>query len=142
MQKSLTPIAPPAGILADPLVLPDNLFWTNELDYTPVAQTAIRALDGTLHTHTLTRKGGGRPIDLEGADRARIRRSDLRILQAWAAIPAQKMTLWIGGNSYKVIFDHGVDDDPAVTSEPVFAYSDITDNEWHTNITLRFLTIE
>lgn len=141
--KKLTPINPPTGVATATLDLPDGLFWVNEFDWVPVAQTAIRGLTGTLHPHTLTRKGGGRPIELSADDDVWITRTDLKTLISWASIPAQKLTLWINGASFNVLFDMGIDEATSgITSSPLVDYSDIGDEHWHTNITLRFLTVE
>ena len=53
-----------------------------------------------------------------------------------------KLTLWWLGAHYQVVFDAGEDGTRAVESRPVFAYSDITDDELHTSLVLRFLTVE
>ena len=83
----------------------------------------------------------GRPIELRG-DAAWISRSDLRTLLTWAGTPGLKLTLWWLGAHYQVVFDAGEDGTRAVESRPVFAYSDITDDELHTSLVLRFLTVE
>jgi hypothetical protein len=137
--KTLTPINPPSGTPATTLALPDNIFWTNELAWSAVTQTAERALDGALHVSAMVRKAG-RPIVLEGGERARISRADLRTLQAWAAVPLLTLTLWWQGVHYTVMFDGG-QDGQAIQSEAVFAFSDIDDAALHTRIVLRLLTV-
>lgn len=140
--KRLTPIAPPPGVATGTLDLPDGLFWVNEFAWTPVAQTTIRALDGTLHTHALMRKGGGRAIELSAGEDVWIARNDLKRLMAWAALPLQKFTLWINGASHTVIFDNGSDEEgQSIEAEPVVDYSDIEDGDWYCNVVLRFMTV-
>lgn len=140
--KKLTPISPPQGVAAGTMNLPDGLFWTNEFAWSPVAQTAIRGLDGTLHPHAMTRKGGGRPIELSAGDDVWITRGELRKLMAWAAIPLQKFTLWINGHSYTVVFDNGADEEgKSIQVSPVLDFSDIRDGDYYCGITLRFLTV-
>ena len=139
--KSLTPISPPSGVPSATLQLPENLFWANELAWSPVAQSASRSLSGKLHIHALQRTAG-RPIELRGDDRAKITRADLRVLLQWASIPLQKLTLWISGASFTVVFDSGADESGrAIESSPVFPFSDITDADMHGALVLRFLTV-
>lgn len=140
VEKSLTPISPPVGVPAAKLLLHPNLFWQNELQWQPVAQTQERGIDGSLHVDAWVRQAG-RPIELRG-DAAWISRSDLRTLLTWAGTPGLKLTLWWLGAHYQVMFDAGEDGTRAVESRPVFAYSDITDDELHTSLVLRFLTVE
>ena len=140
VEKSLTPISPPVGVPAAKLLLHPNLFWQNELQWQPVAQTQERGIDGSLHVDAWARQAG-RPIELRG-DAAWISRSDLRTLLTWAGTPGLKLTLWWLGAHYQVVFDAGEDGTRAVESRPVFAYSDITDNDLHTGLVLRFLTVE
>ena len=140
VEKSLTPISPPVGVPAAKLLLHPNLFWQNELQWQPVAQTQERGIDGSLHVDAWARQAG-RPIELRG-DAAWISRSDLRTLLTWAGTPGLKLTLWWLGAHYQVVFDAGEDGTRAVESRPVFAYSDITDDELHTSLVLRFLTVE
>ena len=140
MEKSLTPISQPVGVPAAKLLLHPNLFWLNELNWQPVVQAQERGSDGSLHVDAWVRLAG-RPIELRG-DAAWISRSDLRTLLTWAGTPGLKLTLWWLGAHYQVMFDAGEDGARAVESRPVFAYSDITDNELHTGLVLRFLTVE
>lgn len=140
MEKSLTPISPPTGVPAAKLLLPPNLFWQNELAWQPVVQAQERGIDGSLHVDAWVRHAG-RPIELRG-DAAWINRADLRTLLAWAGTPGLQLTLWWLGAHYQVIFDTGDDGARAVESRPVFAYSDISDDELHTGLVLRFLTVE
>ena len=140
VEKSLTPISPPVGVPAAKLLLHPNLFWQNELNWQPVVQAQERGIDGSLHVDAWVRHAG-RPIELRG-DAAWINRADLRTLLAWAGTPGLKLTLWWLGAHYQVVFDAGEDGTRAVESRPVFAYSDITDDELHTSLVLRFLTVE
>ena len=112
----------------------------NELSWQPLTQAQERGIDGSLHVDVWMRRAG-RPIELHG-EGAWISRAQLRTLQAWAATPGLQFTLWWLGTSYQVMFDAGEDGARAVESRPVFAYSDITDNELHTGLVLRFLTVE
>ena len=140
VEKSLTPISPPVGVPAAKLLLHPNLFWQNELNWQPVVQAQERGIDGSLHVDAWVRLAG-RPIELRG-ESAWISRSDLRTLLTWAGTPGLKLTIWWLGAHYQVVFDAGEDGTRAVESRPVFAYSDITDNELHTGLVLRFLTVE
>ena len=140
VEKSLTPISPPVGVPAAKLLLHPNLFWQNELNWQPVMQAQERGIDGSLHVDAWVRQAG-RPIELRG-DAAWISRSDLRTLLTWAGTPGLKLTLWWLGAHYQVVFDASEDGTRAVESRPVFAYSDITDDELHTSLVLRFLTVE
>lgn len=109
-----------------------------------LAETVRRDTDVTRYLVSEKLDGvrlAGRPIELRG-ESAWISRSDLRTLLTWAGTPGLKLTLWWLGAHYQVMFDAGEDGARAVESRPVFAYSDITDNELHTGLVLRFLTVE
>ena len=75
------------------ITLPTDLHWSDEFDWTPVAQETEYTLAGALAIETGVMQAG-RPITLEGGeDRAWATRATVLLLQAAAALPGEKMTL-------------------------------------------------
>lgn len=142
MRKTLTPIPPaggmPSGLPTATLVLPDNLLWPDELHDSPVQQSTQRAIDGSLHVDAQVRHAGRRVV-LSGDEGCWIARRDLRVLQQWASVPLLRLTLWWGEASLRVLFDIG--ESGAVTSQPVYPFSDPDEDCWHHQLAIRLLTI-
>lgn len=133
---TLTPNLP--GAL--PVELPEDLLWTDELTWSPVAQSTERGIFGTLIVDVMQRHGG-RPITLQGSgDSAWIERGTLRQIAAWLAIPGLRLRLDIRGELFEVIFDHGADETTrTITMEDVIDYSDKQDQDYYCSLVLRFL---
>lgn len=88
------------------LDLPRDLEWTDEFDWSPVAQTVSISITGALIVESAAQLSG-RPVTLAGADdRAWITRAVLDQLRAWAAVPDRQMTLTLDdGRVFAVRFD-------------------------------------
>lgn len=88
------------------LELPDRLLWTDEFDWSPVAQSTGYSTRGSLLVD-VGLKQGGRPITLDGkTSKAWIPRSLCVTLEAWQAIQDIEMTLVLRGVTRAVIWDH------------------------------------
>ncbi|MFZ5466588.1 MAG: hypothetical protein ACOZAI_04935 [Pseudomonadota bacterium] len=120
------------------LTLPGDLDWTDEYEWTPVAQSAPRySVDGRLFVIKGT-KQAGRPITLQsGDDRAWISRADVDQLHAWASVAGQQLTLTLRGVARTVMFDHAA---APVEAQMVMFYGDPVPEDRYT-ITLKFLEL-
>ncbi|QSI33391.1 hypothetical protein GNX71_29015 [Variovorax sp. RKNM96] len=123
-----------------PLQLPNDLIWTDELDWSPIAQSKKWSIDGALVIDRFKRMAG-RPITLIGNEkRSWVLRSVLQALQAWAALENDPIfELNVRGAIFQVIFDLGEDGKNAVRGEPVFAYEEMDPNDPYCSVELRFL---
>lgn len=127
---------------ADALTLPEDLFWADEFDWSPVSQGLARSTTGALLVDIAVRTGG-RSITLRGeGDTAWITRADLKTLSAWSKLPGQRFALDLRGQPFTVIFDHGTNDaTTAINQAAVVAFSDISDTDFYCSLVLRFLEI-
>lgn len=124
------------------LDLPDDLIWEDEFTWAQVAQATERSITGALIVDAMSRNGG-RPITLAGtSETAWISRADMLILKAWLTLPGQAFTLVVRGVTHSVIFDHGTaDTTTAMAQAAVMAFSDIQNDDYYSNLRLRFLEI-
>ncbi|WP_219851859.1 hypothetical protein [Methylibium rhizosphaerae] len=122
-----------------PLVLHPDLYWSDEISWAPVEQSAQRTITGALIVSTALRVAG-RPITLQPPDdqSAWMTRAVLDQLRAWAAVPGRQMTLNLRGQAYETVFRHH--DGAAVEAEPVVFFSDVQANDLY-RVTLRLLEI-
>lgn len=122
------------------LELPQDLIWSDELTWSAVAQSKERGIWGTLIVDAMARNGG-RPITLTGdGNSAWITRGALLTLKAWAAVPGQRFTLQLLGQTFTVIFDHGTEEETrAMGMVAVVEYSDPEETDYHCSLTLRFI---
>lgn len=123
------------------LPLDSDLYWEDENQYSPVAQTVDVGLTGAL----IVQVDGddarpGRPITLrpEDDDSAWMIRADLDTLNAWAAVPGAVLTLTLRGVTRSVMFRH--QDKPAVDARPVVHYSDVQPGDFYL-VTLKFMEV-
>jgi len=104
-------------ITLDTITLPEDLWWQDEIEWTPVQQSVEFSTTGALLID-LAVKLAGQPITLVGDDTtAWISRGTALDLQALAAVPGQTMTLIIHDRSFEVVFSYSgkpVDVDPVV----------------------------
>ena len=122
------------------LELPEDLIWSDELTWSAVAQSKERGIWGTLIVDAMARNGG-RPITLTGeGNSAWITRNVLLTLKTWAAIPGQRFTLQLLGQTFTVIFDHGTDEETrAMAMSAVVEYRDPEETDYYCSLTLRFI---
>lgn len=136
---SITLTHPTAGPSGTPLALPlpSDLIWTNEFGWQQVLQTTEYTTTGALLVEAWA-KQTGRPIELRGGvDYAWCQHTTLQTLQAWAAQPAQPLTLTRNGTAHTVLMDHA---GGAITAEPVVPYSDPLPQDIYT-LTLKFIQL-
>lgn len=120
------------------LELPEDLYWSDEFDFSPVSQVVTPSLSGALIVESSAQQGG-RPITLEGGDQAGwARRSLVETLRTWAAIPGREMTLTLhGGRSFSVLWSY---EQQPIEARPVVEYSEPDPLDWYA-ITLRFIEV-
>jgi len=122
----------------DLVALPDDIWWEDETDWTPVEQSTEYSLEGSLVIDA-NAKQAGRPITLSGHERrAWVRRSTVLALQVMAATVGKEMVLSFHGQSYNVMFRYN--DGPPVLAEPRKKKSPPADDDWYT-LTLRLMEI-
>lgn len=100
----------------DTVTLPDNVVWSDEFTWAPVAQATERTLTGSQVVEE-TARTGGRPITLEGlwVDRATV--EALRTLEARVAT---EMTLTLPGGAQHTVLWRRDGQTPAVDAAPLF----------------------
>ena len=122
------------------LELPEDLYWSDELTWSEVAQQTERGIFGTLIVDAMARSGG-RPITLQGeGNSAWIMRSTLKTLKAWANVPGLLMTLDVRGETFTVAFDHGdAEESRALAMSAVIEFADMQDGDYYCSLVLRFI---
>lgn len=123
---------------AEALTLPQDMQWTDEFDWTAVAQTApVYALSGSL----LVQQGvklAGRPITLAGSW-VWHPRATLAKLRDWADSPNLKMTLThYDGRTFTVIFRSH---DKALGNVAPIRYATPEDGSARYEFTLQLMTV-
>ena len=126
----------------DSLVLPDDLLWIDEHEWSPVVSTVSYLITGALLVQSATRSAG-RPITLVAPqDMAWVPRSIVNTLQDWAAIPLTPT----GGHfqlelnddrSFNVAFRHDLG---ALEAQPVAGFPARSDHDFF-RITLRLMEL-
>ena len=121
------------------VTLNPDLFWSDENEWHPVAQTAERTITGALIVKVKSRVGG-RPITLEPEDETSgwMNRTSVEALRNWAAAPGKVMTLTIHGTDRTVMFRHH--DGAGLSATPVVHFSDIAAGDYY-RCTLRFMEV-
>lgn len=116
-----------------------DLYWDDEFDWVPVAQSVATGLTGKPIIQIGIRQGA-RPITLRNPrpDQGTITRGQLAQLYTWASNPATTLTLTLRGIAYPVRFRH--DGDGPFTAEP-FVYRRGIAPADRVLATLRFMTI-
>lgn len=118
------------SIELDGIVLPDDLWWEDETDWTPVGQSDTEySVTGALMVDCGV-KQAGRPISLVGSEDASwLKRSTVLALQALAAIPAKEMTLTFHARTFTVIFNHA--DGKPLEAKPIYPKSPPDDEDYY-----------
>lgn len=112
--------------------------WTDELDWTPLAQSEpVYTLTGSMDIQQGTKKAG-RPITLNG-DNTRTARADIETLKAWSSVPELILTLTHPkGVHYSVIFSRPALDN--VQAIKPYRPIDEADSDKYT-LNLHFITV-
>jgi hypothetical protein len=123
---------------ATALILPADLFWSDETGWQPVEQTIKRTITGSLIVQSATRVAG-RPITLEPEDdsSAWASRDTVDQLYTWASVPGQVLILNLRGTNRNVIFRH---QDGGFQAKPVAHFSDVLNTDWYLT-TIRLMEI-
>ena len=124
------------------LVLPDDLLWSDEHNWSPTVASTSYLITGALLIQSATRQAG-RPITLVGApDMAWVTRATVEQLRAWAAAPVGSATgrfelTFQDGRTFTVVFRHA---EAPIEAEPVLGIPAQDDAALY-RLTLRFLEI-
>ena len=112
-------------ITLDTLTLPDDLIWTDEFRWSPVAQQESVTLDGALVVQAMAQQTG-RPITLAGGeDYAWVRRSLLTQLRAKSVTPGLEMTLTLNDGIARTVVFTG----ERLTADPVWEVAHPEDDQ-------------
>jgi hypothetical protein len=115
----------------------DDVLWTDEFDFSPVAQKLDRTITGALWVQEAA-LAAGRPITLQsGSDYGPVPRAQLVNLQTLAALVNTPLTLTLRGVTYTVIFDRS---SKALEAKPFIDYSDVDAADSYL-VTLRLRTV-
>lgn len=122
----------------DAIILPDDLIWVDELEWTPVQQSEAYTLTGALVLETGV-KQAGRPITLQGdGESAWITRATLLSLYAkLTAAPPYTLTL-NDARTFSVAFRHG---QAPIQAQPVIDYNTPADADYYSGLTLRLMEL-
>lgn len=126
----------------DEVALSNSFLWTDELAWTPVIAAATYTLTGALVIEQGLMQAG-RPITIEPPDEsmAWMKRSDVLILQGWAAEPTLQMKLVLeypdDTREFTVVFRH---QDGALDAKPVKGFGGHDPDEWF-NVTIRLIEV-
>jgi hypothetical protein len=121
------------------ITLPEDLLWSDEDQWNPVAQTADRGITGALIVQAAA-KIAGRSMTLAPLDEgsAWMSRSTLDALRNQSTYAGRQFVLNLRGVNYDVIFRYH--DGLAVEARPVVSYSDVQADDWYL-VTLRLMTV-
>ena len=124
------------------LTLPDDLLWSDEHSWSPVASSVSYLITGSLLVQSATRQAG-RSITLVGApDMAWVTRAVVNVLRQWAALPLAdvagrfELTL-LDSRMFTVAFRHA---DGAIEAEPVKGFPARSDTDFY-RIALQLMQI-
>lgn len=111
------------------VILNPDMFWSDELNWQPVEQTAQRTVTGALIVSASPRVGG-RPITLEpeNDESAWMPRSAVEALRNWAAVPGKQLTLTLRSVTHTVLFRH---QDGGLDARPVVHYNDTNNADFY-----------
>lgn len=128
-------------VTLEELLLPNDLLWSDEFDWSPVEATNTYTLTGSLIIEQGT-KQAGRPISLGAEpDMAFVTRATVQTLRNWAAIAGRKFKLVFQYPSdtrqFLVVFNHA---DEPISAEPVKGFPGHESNDWF-RISLKFLEV-
>jgi hypothetical protein len=119
--------------------LPDDLYWSDEFAWCPVAQQQDRTLQGTLIVEESVMTAG-RPITLEGADdMAWVTREKMLQLETLRNMSGTVFTLTMKDDrSFTVRFNNaGV----SVDTRPLMTWKQTDNKDWYVINALRFLEV-
>lgn len=127
------------------VLLPDDLLWTDEFQWSAVASRSERSLTGALILESAL-KQKGRPISLSPPDNemAWVSRAVAKTLLAWANTPGLKLKLTLqypdDTREFVVSFAPTTDGN-VLTAEPVKGFPGFNDGDWY-RVSLKLMEIE
>lgn len=126
-------------ITLDTVELPGQMFWSDEIEWSPVQQEEGYSVTGSLLLD-VSEKLAGRPVTLGGRDyTCWVPRSTVLALTALAAIPNRTMALTLeDGRTFQVKFRYK--DDKPVEGKPIQDQVPIPDDAWYT-LTIRLIIV-
>ena len=126
-------------MLLDAIVLPDDLEWTDEFTWTPVAQDSTFGVTGSLYVQTGT-KLTGRYITLEGkGDMGWIDRLTAVALQGKRATAGLEMTLTLQDTrTFNVIFRQS---EVPIDLRTIKGWNDFANGEWFVVNAIRLMEV-
>ena len=105
------------SITLDAIALPEDLIWSNEYDWSKVAQDVKKSLTGALIIQESS-QAKGRLITLTGGiDFAWVTKATLDLIQAEIDTVDNTMILTINGQAYTVMFIRGGNTSPMVAKQ-------------------------
>lgn len=120
-------------VSATTVTLADDTVWLDEFGWQPVIQRTEYSITGALVVDALA-KAAGQPMTL---DCRWLPYSAVQQLEAWKALPAQVLSLFLRSAAHNVIFDH---ERGAMDAVPVVDY-DVPAAADSYAVTLRFLKV-
>jgi hypothetical protein len=122
------------------ITLPEDLWWADETEWTPVEQDQGWSITGAVLLDVST-KLAGRPITLVGDDStAWASRQTVLDLMAQAALPGQQLTLTFHDRSFQVVFRHS--DGKPIEAEAVVRITPPAATDYYILTALRLLAVE
>lgn len=124
------------------LVLPDDLLWTDEHNWSPTLASTSYLITGALLVQTATRQAG-RPITLVGApDMAWVTRATVEQLRQWAGLALTEtsgrfLLTFSDSRAFTVAFRHS---DTALEAEPVLGIPARADTDFY-RLTIRLMEL-
>jgi hypothetical protein len=121
----------------DGLVLPIDLVWVDEFDWTPTEQHQTRTLSGALVFET-TQRQGGRPITLaDGSSPVGIEKVTLDALYQKLSITTPLLLGLQNGSTFNVTFIH---ESKPIEAKPLNDYQVMIDEDLY-QVTIRLITV-
>ena len=129
-------------MLALTLLLPDDLLWSDEHNWSPATASVSYLITGALLVQSALRQAG-RPMTLTGAqDMAWVTRSCVETLYEWAAVPLGEITgrfelTLFDARIFTVAFRHA---EVPIEAEPVTGFTARSNADFY-RITLKLMQI-
>lgn len=124
------------------VVLPHDLLWVDEFNWSPVTTVLNYTLPGALVVES-SKKLTGRPITLQSNfdDMGWVKRTDVLVLQNWAALENQQFRLNLeyetDTRQFTVLFDQS---NTPITASPVKGFPSHLSDDWF-RITLKLIEV-
>lgn len=125
------------ALTLDSLLLPDDLLWTDEFDWTPTEQHQTRTLTGALVFETAQRQGG-RPITLSGGqNHGWASREQVDALVAKLSLTTPLTLLLPDARSFVVRFKH---EDKPIEAKPIVDYRIMETSDYYA-LVIKLITV-